>query len=316
MTRDSVTAPAAVFLLLAAACVASGAGPALGVVTANGDFRLNKSTVNGNATLLDGALVETAGTPSRLRLNSGPVLDLGAKAKATVFRDRLVLEAGVSDFSTPGEYRIEAGTLRIAAATADGSGRVARLGQKTVQVGALKGALRVYNSQGILLANVAQGSALQLEPQVGGAAPPSSFLGCLLKKEGKFILFDQTTRIVVELRGSGFESEWGNRVQAIGTTDTAATSQVAAQVVDVTSLTRFAEGGCSPVASAIGAELPPAPEAQPAGAPAPPAKTPGPAPSGGGMSAGAKVAIIAAVAGGGAGAALAATSSGEDRSRD
>ncbi len=311
MIRHSRAVLAVISLFCWVASLASGADAVLGVVTANGDFRLNGSTVNGNATLLEGAVIETAAVPSRMRLNSGPVVDLGVRAKATVLRDRLVLEAGVSDFTMPRAYGIEAATLRITTETANGAGRVARLGERTVQVGALKGGLRVYNAQGILLANVAEGSALQLEPQVGGAAPPSSFLGCLLKKENRFILYDQTTRIIVELRGAGFEREWGNRVQIIGTTDTTATSPVAAQVVDVTSVARFAEGGCEPVAGAIAAELPPAP---PAAAPTPPAKPPAPVPTREGMSAGAKVAIIAAVAGGGAGAALAVTGAGNERS--
>ena len=280
---------------LAVAIIAAGsfsaafaAGPALGIATANGNFLINNSKVSGNATLTDGAVIETTGTPSSLRLNDGARIDLSGNAKARVYQDRLVLEAGFGDLSSPGEYQIEAGSLRISPATADTSGRVVRHGEKAVQVAAATGTLRVYNAGGILIANVVPGTALEFEPQVAGAAPPSTFLGCLLKKQGKFVLYDQTTRIVVELRGTGFEREWGNRVQVIGTTDTSAQSDVGAQVVDVTSVTRFGEGGCGPVAQAISGELPPTTTA---GRPAAP---PRPAPSGGGMSAGTKVAIVAA----------------------
>ena len=151
--------------------------------------------------------------------------------------------------------------------------------------------------------------ALQFEPQVAGAAAPSSFLGCLLRKEGKFILYDQTTRIVVELRGTGFEREWGNRVQVNGTTDTTATSDVGAQVVDVTSITRFAEGGCSPVAKVISAELPAGASQQPSTVPAKPA------PQGGGMSAGTTVAVVTALGAGAGVGAYFATKKGDDRSK-
>jgi hypothetical protein len=179
----------------------------------------------------------------------------------------------------------------------------------------------VYNSTGLQIANVFPGVALSFEPQEVGAAPPSSFLGCVVKKNDKFVLYDQAARILIELRGNQqFEDEWGNRVQAIGTTDTSAESNVAAQVVDVTSLTRFAQGGCESVATAIGGELPgvvtpptPTPVAE---APPPPAPVPVPA-GGGGMSAGTKVAIVAAIGGGGAAAAILATQGGgDDRSRD
>lgn len=268
------------------------AGPAIGVVTSEGDFLLNEARVSGNATLTDGAVIQTAGAPSVLRLNRGGRVELGGQAKARVFADRLVLEEGYSDIRGAAQYAIEAASLRIAPVSAETAGRVVRQGEKTVQVGVAQGSVRVYNSAGVLVANVFPGSPLEFEPQVVSAAPPSSFAGCLLRKQDKWILYDQTTRIIVELRGTGFDKEWGNRVQVIGTTDTSAQSEVGAQVVDVTSLTRLAQGGCEGVAGIIGAALP---------------KTPvpaGPAPAtGGGMSAGTKVAIVSVVAGGaGAGA--------------
>lgn len=266
------------------------AGPGIGVVTCEGDFLLNEARVSGNATLTDGAVIQTVGAPSVLRLNRGARVDLSGGARARVFADRLVLEAGYSDIRGAAQYAIEAASLRIAPVSADTAGRVVRQGEKIVQVGVAQGSVRVFNSGGVLVANVFPDSPLEFEPQVVSAAPPSSFAGCLLRKQDKWILYDQTTRIVVELRGTGFDKEWGNRVQVIGTTDTSAQSEVGAQVVDVTSLTRLAQGGCEGVANLIGAALP---------------KTPlpaGPAPAaGGGMSAGTKVAIVAVV-GGGAGA--------------
>jgi hypothetical protein len=265
-------------------------GAPIGVVTSDGDFLLNDARVSGNATLTDGALVQTAEAPSILRLSHGARLELGRGARAKVFADRLVLEAGYSDIRATAKYAIEAASLRIMPASADTAGRVVRQGERVVQVGVAEGSVRVFNAGGVLLANVFPGSPLEFEPQVVSAAPPSSFAGCLLRKQDKWILYDQTTRIIVELRGTGFDKEWGNRVQVIGTTDTSAQSEVGAQVVDVSSLTRLAQGGCEGVAGLIGASLPKTP------LPAGPAPT-----TGGGMSAGTKVAIVAAV-GGGAGA--------------
>ena len=304
----------------------------LGVATANGDFKVDQATVRGNATLFDGSVVETGKIPSRLRLTAGPRIELRANSRATIHPDRLVLNSGSSDLALAGGYQVEAGELRIAPAAPNSAARVAREGDKAVQVAALRGALKIFNARGLQIANVFPGTALAFEPQAGGAAPPSTFLGCLLKKEGKFIIYDQTTRLIIELRGNqDFNAEWGNRVQVIGTTDTSAESEIAAQIVDVTSLTRFGQGGCEPVASVIAAELPsgaPASPGAPAEAPAAPgaapapastpAPTPAPTPSGGGggMSAGTKVAIIAAIGGGGAAAAIVLSSSGNDRSRD
>jgi len=314
---------------LVATCVVLGvlapalaAASALGVATANGRFVVNSAQVSGNATVFDGTVIETTTAPSRVTLSTGARFQLSANSKAKVLADRVVLEAGASDLALDAKYEVEAGAFRIVPAAADSAARVARDGEAVVQVAALRGSLRVFNADGIQLANVVPGTALAFEPQAGGATAPSSFLGCVLKKEDKFVLYDQTTRLVIELRGQqDFTGEWGNRVQVIGTTDTTAESSVAAQMVDVTSLNRFGEGGCESVAAAIAADLPGAPAAPAAAEPAAveAAKAPVPPPAtttGGGMSAGTKVLIIAAVAGGGAAAAILATQSSDDRSRD
>ncbi|MCP5115006.1 MAG: hypothetical protein GY953_29605, partial [bacterium] len=130
---------------------------------------------------------------------------------------------------------------------------------------------------------------------------------------GIWVIYDQTTRMVVELRGDEgqFEPEWGNRVQVIGTTATSAESEVGAQIVDVSTLARVGAGGCSTVAAAIAGELPASAAPGPAaGAPRP---TPTPS-SGSGMSAGTKIAIVAAIGGGGAAAAVVLTKKESDRS--
>jgi hypothetical protein len=298
------------FLVAGNLALLSASGPVLGVVSAAGDFRVNSSTVSGNATLFDGALVETARFPSRIRLESGTRIQLSPNSRARVFQDRLILEKGYSDFAAPGKYRIVARTLAISPATKDAVARVALHGAKMVQVAAAKGAVRVYAASGILVSNVEPGIALDFEPQVEGPSAPSTFIGCLLRKDGKFILYDQTTRMIIELRGTGFEKEWGNRVQVNGTASSSSQPEGGTvQVLDVTSITRIGEGGCEPVAEAIRAELPPAPAKPPASKPAPPPRT--------GMSAGTKVAIAAAVIGGGVGGAVAATQLGKSpRSND
>lgn len=291
------------------------AAQSLGVITADGSFRIDEATVSGNATLTDGVLVETTTFPSSLRLASGPRLRLSSNAKATVYGDRLVLDAGLTEISSPGDYVIESADYRILADGPDASGQIYRAAADTIEVASTGGTLRVFDSRGIQVANVvAGGDVLSFALQAGGAAPPSSFVGCLVRMENVFVLYDQTTRITVELRGDQerLEQEWGNRVQAIGTTDANVQSEVAAQVVNYTTLTRIGIGGCEPVAAAIGAQLPESASAAP-GAPAP---RPQPVPvGGGGMSAGTKVVIVSAIAAGaGAGAYLGTRSDSNDRS--
>lgn len=311
------------YALIAAALVVCGtawaAADSIGVATANGKFRVNDSEVRGNATVFEGSVIETGAEFSRVRLANGVRVGLGTNSKATFGRDRLVLESGTSELAVGREYAVEAGAFRVEPASSDGMARVTRRGEKLIEVAAIRGTVRVFHGGRLQIANVPAGAAFSFDPQDGGAAPPSSVLGCLLKKEGKFVVYDQTTRIVVELRGNqDFASEVGNRVQVIGTTDTSATSDVAAQVVNVSTLARFGEGGCDPVAAAIGAEGAEAVSAspQPAGRPdptqpAPPTQTT----EKGGVSAGVIIAIVALGGGGGAAAAVLASGGDDGRSR-
>lgn len=83
---------AVVFLLMAALAMAGS--PAIGIVTASGSFTLNNSAVYGNATLFDGAKVETGAASSEIALNNGMKLLLAAQSSARVFSNKVVLEKG------------------------------------------------------------------------------------------------------------------------------------------------------------------------------------------------------------------------------
>ncbi|MCC6589353.1 MAG: hypothetical protein IT168_21825 [Bryobacterales bacterium] len=300
---------------------ATAAGGSLGVATAEGPFTVNSALVRGNATLTDGAAVETTTAPSRLNLASGAKVRLDPNSRARVFTDRVVLEKGSGELTATRTYSIEARTLRITPEAPNSSARVALRADKVVQVASSSGRFRVHNAAGILVSNLDPGLALEFEPQVTGPGAPSSFVGCVLKKDDKFIVYDQTTRMIVELRGTGFEKEAGNRVQVNGTARAAAQGNT--QALDVTSVIRIEQGGCADVAKEIGADTGTGgakataaskPARTPKSSPAP-ASTPAGSAGSTGMSAGTKIAIIGAVAGGGVAAAVVATQSGSDRSR-
>ena len=134
--------------------------------------------------------------------------------------------------------------------------------------------------------------------------------GCMVYKNGRFLLQDQATQEVIELVGPDLGANVGNRVEARGAASSARPSVVpATSVMTVASVAPQSQGGCLSVAAALDARTD-VPAVAP-GSPTPAAaKTPAPTSTSGpavhtGMSTGAKVAIVAAVAGGGAGAALA-----------
>jgi hypothetical protein len=75
----------------------------------------------------------------------------------------------------------------------------------------------------------------------------------LLEKSGKAMVVDQTTNVVLQLSGTGFEPEIGNHVEITGMAEHVATEiPGATQVVRVTVLKHVSTGGCSRVAKKLG----------------------------------------------------------------
>ena len=230
-------------ILIGTLTISQAAGPAIGVAMANGSFQADHSQVYGNTTLFDGTTIQTDKTPSRLRLNNGAKMGLGADSKATFFNKRMTLERGTGEVRDSSSYRLDARTLQIWPADAKAVARVKLEGEKQVLVAAVDGRVRVFNESGLLVANMERGMALVFTPQ---AAQPSTFqmTGCLVQsQDGKFFLVDPNQ--TVELRGDDLAKEASNRVQVDGTAfRSAAATPPASQVVQVVSLKRTEEGGC------------------------------------------------------------------------
>ena len=157
-------------------------------------------------------------------------------------------------------------------------------------------------SQAKLIRAPYRGIAMQVAPG------QTVHAGCMVYKDGRFLLQDQVTQEVIELSGPDLAANVGNRVEARGAASSARTGAApATSTLTVASIAPQSQGGCLSVAAALNAqtEVP----ATSAGT-QPPASTPSSTPTSTtavhhGLSTGAKVGIIAAVAGGGAGAALA-----------
>ena len=133
--------------------------------------------------------------------------------------------------------------------------------------------------------------------------------GCMVYKDGRFLVQDQSTQEVIEVSGTDLAANVGNRVEVRGRTSSARPGvPPATSVMNVASVALVSQGGCLSVAATLEAKTEvPASAAAPVVATAnTPAPGPSPAPAAHtGMSTGAKIGIIAAIGGGGAGAAIA-----------
>jgi hypothetical protein len=224
------------------------------------------SQVWGNATLFDGATIETSSASSEMALRNGVKVQLGAGSRAQIWQNRLVLEKGAAQLAAPGSFEV-----------------------------------RVLNHANLIRAPFKGSVAMQ------AAQGQTVHVGCMVYKDGRFLLQDQTTQEVIELSGPDLAANVGNRVEARGAASSAKPGVVpATSVMNIASIALQAQGGCLSVAASLNARTD-----VPAGGGPNPAEAKGPAPASQepvahkGMSTGAKIAIVGAIAGGGAGAALA-----------
>ena len=192
------------------------APPVIGVVVAKGEFRVNESPVTGNATLFDGALIETGKASSSIHLSRGTALNLAGGSRVRVYRDRLVLERGESELVSGDGYTLEALGLRVQPSTPGVSARVVLQGGKAVQVAALAGEVRVLTGADYLVGKVTPGRILEFEPQAEGAATSSKIRGCLAEVDGKYYITDVTSGVRMQVSGEGLEKEVGNEVEITG----------------------------------------------------------------------------------------------------
>jgi hypothetical protein len=288
---------------------AGAASPPIGVITASGHFTLDRSQVWGNATLFSGGKVETGAASSQATLRNGVTIQLAAASSASVSENRLTLWKGAGQVAAPESYEIEAGGLTIRSGRGTGRFLVGWNAGGEIEVSALSGSARVANAgTRLVLASIPAGRRMNFAMQAGAAGTVTR-TGCLLYKDGHFLMQDQNTQEVIELLGQNLAANLANRVTVTGTASSAKpTLTIATSVLNVTNLVSQQQGGCLSVAAALDAQttianVPTAPTAPPA-----PAAPKPPAPSGGtGMSTGAKVAIGGLVVGGAAGAALALT---------
>lgn len=248
-----VTNRALLSLVLAGSMTVSLGSNAIGLAIADGSFQVNNSKVWGNSALLDGSTVETGQAGSKLRLNSGSQVLLGADSRARLYQSRAVLEKGAGQLESSAGYLLEARGLRIAPAQAKTVARVKLDGSTKVLVATLRGSVRVFNARGLLIANLDPGNAVNFDPQAG-AAVPTKVSGCLLEKDGKFMIVDETTHVTMELLGEDLDKEVGKHVQIAASADSAKpTLAGASQLLHVLKLTETGKGCESKAAAAAAA---------------------------------------------------------------
>ncbi len=218
---------------------------------------IDGARVSSNATLFDGSEVTTNGY-SRLQLNSGARLNLGANSAARVFANHASLEGGAGEIQNATGFTMDARSLKIQLAEVSSIARVRLDGDQKVLVTAVQAPVNVWNSQGLLVARVMPEAPMSFLPQAA-AGNAFSNSGCVINKSGTAVLVDQTGNQVFELHpasGVDVRKFVGKRAAVTGTVNSSATPiQGANQVVNVTTIAASAGGDCAPVAARVGGTM-------------------------------------------------------------
>ena len=226
----------------------------IGVVSAEGSFRLDNVAAVANATLFDGTEIQSDASTPRLDLKDGAWLLLATSSRVKIGGRRMTIEQGTAEIGGAARYDLEAETLRIKPADNRALVRVRVDGERRVLVASTGASALVYTRAGLLVAKVRDGATLSFDPQAG---PPATAQvpGCLLAKGGRYLVVNLETKQVLEVTGSDFSKEVGNRVLVTGAVLTSATPVApATEVVSVGILTHIDTGGCVAAAADVGAD--------------------------------------------------------------
>jgi hypothetical protein len=204
-------------MILVAAVTASGLvaeSRYIGTASCAGTFWVDSAGVSNHATIFENSVIETEGAPARLQIAGEVRIVVDARSRARVYQDHLVLEKGRVQLDSGKDYRIEARTIRVLLGK-PGARAVVTAGMSgEVEVAALGAAVHVANAEGVAVANVAAGHAVEL--RLGQTSEASVLTGCVVKEGASYTLRDEVSAVTVELRGQEVAKQVGQRVQVTG----------------------------------------------------------------------------------------------------
>src|SRR5437879_5584592 len=98
----------------------------------SGLAKVDNSDIRGNASILDGSVVETAKGTSRIALQSGARVELASDSLGKVYQDHVVLEKGMGQLHAASNFQVVANELRVSGTGSDSTLRVAVKDNKRV----------------------------------------------------------------------------------------------------------------------------------------------------------------------------------------
>jgi hypothetical protein len=214
----------------------------IGTASCPENFWVDSAGVSNHATLFENSTVETEGAPAKLQIGGDVRLLIDAHSRAQVDQKHLVLEKGRAQLDNGKDYRIEASSIRVSLAKPSARAIVSVGVSGVVEVAALGGMVHVENAEGVAVANVAAGRAVEL--RLGQTSEAAMLTGCIVKTGTTYVLRDEASAVTVELRGADIANDVGRRVQVSGTMAPSQHALAAADQVVQAKAVRVLGSGC------------------------------------------------------------------------
>lgn len=203
-------------ILLCMISYATAGTISIGTVSSRGNMRIDSYTVEGNATLFDGSVVETGQASADLRLNKGTKITMSSSSRGTLYSDHLVLQQGEGELAASNSFQLQANGIRVTPNEPNSRGFVTIKNGNTVEVASLSGSLGVTSDHGVPLANIRPGHVVSFAMQEG--ANPTSFygVGLVSYENGTYYLTtDENVKYVLTCKD--FHHFAGDKVVVSGT---------------------------------------------------------------------------------------------------
>jgi hypothetical protein len=203
-----------VIIVLMAAMACGAEARYIGTASCVGNFWVDSAGVSDHATIFENSIVETEGAAAKLQIAGGVRIMLDAHSRAQVGVDRLVLEKGRAQMDSGKDYRIEARGIWVSLGKPQSRAIVSVGAPGVVEVAALSAMVHVANAEGVAVANIAAGRAVEL--RLGETSEAAALTGCVVEAGGGYTLRDEASAVTVELRGTEVANQVGKRVHVTG----------------------------------------------------------------------------------------------------
>ena len=193
----------------------------LGALTTVASVRVDNYQTRGAATVIDGSTVETQAYPAEIDLAEGVRIHLYADTRARVYARCLLVEQGGAQLRSAGGYSIVSTSMHVIPTSQSAVIRV-QDSSDAVRVGVVAGTAELRQTNGLLVASLNAGGAVNLDrPPDAAAGGPTELTGTLSQKDGRFLLLDDGSGKTVELNGEGLDKAVGRCISVLGSRDPA-----------------------------------------------------------------------------------------------